>query len=232
MNVDYERRQWAVSGILQFGTQPRSWLSLSLILGALGFGILGSPRSAHAANAPVILIRVSNYAQVPSGNLKAAEREAGRIFSAAGLMTEWVNCPSKGSATDTPNPCSQPLQPHEIVLRLISESTSAQFQDSVFGFAVVPLVASVYVNCAVRNAKKDNAEFEMPMILGSVIAHEIGHLLLGLNSHSPTGIMQQRWERNQLRQVVTGNMMFTVTQGKLMQADMQRRISVQTAVNP
>ena len=232
MKVDCEQRQAAVSLTLQFGTQPRSRLRLGLILGAFGFGILGSPHSALSGNAPVILIRVTNYAEIPHGYLKAAEREASRIFSAARLLTEWVNCTNKNSVTVTLNPCSQPLQPHEIVLRLISESTSAQFQDSVFGFAVVPLVASVYVNCAVRSAKKDNAEFEIPMILGSVIAHEIGHLLLGLNSHSPTGIMQKRWERDQLRQVMTGNMLFTGAQGQLMRADMQRRIRVHMAVNP
>jgi len=66
------------------------------------------------------------------------------------------------------------------VLRVLSEPTQDKFQDTVFGFAVVPILASVYYDHALRTAKKDNAEYEVPIILGSVIAHEVGHLLLGL----------------------------------------------------
>jgi hypothetical protein len=217
-------RQSPASGALELGRQLKSWLSLGLIV---VFSIIGSPRRTLAEDATEILIRAINYTQISSDSLKAAEREAGRIFSAAGLRTQWVNCPGKGSTTDTLNACSQPLAPCEIVLRFLSESTKEPHQDPVFGFAVVPIVASVYVNYAVRSAKRDNAEFEVPAILGSVIAHEIGHLILGLNSHSDTGIMQKRWERKQLRLMMTGSLLFTPSQGKLMQAEMQRRTHVQ-----
>jgi hypothetical protein len=43
----------------------------------------------------------------------------------------------------------------------------------------------------------------IPIILGCDIAHEIGHLLLGSESHSASGIMQGHWERGQIRQAVT-----------------------------
>jgi hypothetical protein len=231
MKVDLGQRQSQVRGTFRFGGQLKKWLNLGLFLGSLGLGIGGNPQNVLAENAPEILIRVINYAQVQPGSVKAAEREADRIFSAAGLPTQWVNCSGKGLATDTLNACSQPLKPHEIVLRLITESTNEPYRDSVFGFAVVPLVASVYVNYAVGNAKRDNAEFEMPMILGSVIAHEIGHLMLGLNSHSDTGIMQKHWERKQIQLVMTGNLLFTASQGKLMRAEMQKRWSVPRVVS-
>jgi len=119
----------------------------------------------------------------------------------------------------------------DIVLRLIPEPQNNKYEDSVFGFAVVPILASVYVNYAVERAKRDNAEFEIPVILGNVIAHEIGHLLLGLNSHSELGIMQKQWQRNQVRQAVTGNLLFTEEQGRLMWVEIQKRANVQTAAN-
>jgi hypothetical protein len=231
MKADRGQRQSQVSGTLQLCGQLKKWLNLGLFLGSFGLGIGGNPQSALAENAPEVLIRVINYAQVQPGTIRASEREAGRIFSAAGLQTQWVNCSGKGSATDTLIACSQPLQPHEIVLRLITESASDPYRDSVFGFAVVPLVASVYVNYAVNSAKRDNAEFEVPVILGSVIAHEIGHLMLGLNSHSDTGIMQKRWGRKQLQLVTSGNLLFTELQGKLMRAEMQKRWGVPRVVS-
>ena len=52
------------------------------------------------------------------------------------------------------------------------------------------------------------------MILGCVIAHELGHLLLGSNSHSDEGIMQPRWDPNQVRQLMMGTLLFTPEQSK------------------
>ncbi len=70
----------------------------------------------------------------------------------------------------------------------------------------------------------DNAEFEVPIILGCVIAHEVGHLLLGSNSHSGSGIMQGHWERGQIRKAMTGNLPFTPEQVKPIQASTFARV--------
>ena len=71
---------------------------------------------------------------------------------------------------------------------------------------VVPVLASVYYDYAMHLARSDSAEFEIPTILGYVIAHEVGHLLLGSNSHSGSGIMQGQWERGQIRKAMTGTL--------------------------
>jgi len=36
-------------------------------------------------------------------------------------------------------------------------------------------------------------------LLGRAVAHEIGHLLMGTNQHSASGIMRARWSRCDLR---------------------------------
>ena len=113
------------------------------------------------------------------------------------------------------------------MLRVLSEPSQNKFQDTVFDFAVVPIFATVYYDYALRTAKRDNAEFEVPIILGCVIAHEIVHLLLGLNSHSGSGVMQPRWERKQVRQAMTGVLLFTHEQSKLIQAEAQTRMRLQ-----
>jgi hypothetical protein len=114
---------------------------------------------------------------------------------------------------------------------VLSEPTKNRFQDTVFGIAVVPILASVYYDYALRTAERDNAAFEAPIILGCVIAHEVGHLLLGTNSHSGSGVMQQRWERRQIRQAMTGTLLFTPEQAKLIQAEMQKRMAAGAMVH-
>ena len=103
------------------------------------------------------------------------------------------------STPDPEGPCQRAPEATDIRLRILAAPIQKVFQDPVFGFAVHPVLASVYYDYAVRRAKSDDAEFEVPIILGCVIAHELGHLLLGSNGHSVTGIMQPRWEAKQVR---------------------------------
>ena len=47
-------------------------------------------------------------------------------------------------------------------------------------------------------------------MLGNVIAHELGHLLLGRNSHSESGIMSANWQRDgQVARLRAGSLLFT-----------------------
>jgi hypothetical protein len=211
---------------------PWFWLSIMALAGLVGVISFAFPETIFASGAdsnPKIRIRVNNYTQATPAMLAGAEREAGRILGKAGLQAVWLDCPAVHSTADPQDPCGEPLEAIDIVLRLLSESTQNKFQDSVFGFAVVPILASVYYEYAMHLARSDNAEFEIPIILGCVIAHEIGHLLLGSNSHSASGIMQGNWERGQIRKAMTGTLLFTPEQAKLIRAETQKRMRLQTS---
>jgi len=174
---------------------------------------------------PTIRVGVVDSMSVSPAILGEAEHEAGRILSKAGLRTVWVNCSGGHSTTVRQDPC-QELLATDIWVRVLSEPTQNELQDIVFGFAVVPVLATVYYE-AVRHAKSDGAEFDIPIILGCVIAHEIGHLLLGSNSHSGSGVMKPRWERKEFRQAMTGILLFTPEQAKRIQAEAQTRMRLQ-----
>ena len=53
-------------------------------------------------------------------------------------------------------------------------------------------------------------------ILGNVMAHELGHLLLGSNSHSGIGIMRAHWQGEELRRLARGSLWFTNEQADRM----------------
>jgi hypothetical protein len=55
-------------------------------------------------------------------------------------------------------------------------------------------------------------------LLGTVIAHEIGHLLLGPHAHSLAGIMCAHWHKEELRLIGIGCMGFTPDQSVRMRA--------------
>ena len=157
-----------------FGCKQLPWFRLSIMALAGLVGVISF--ASRADTSPTIRVRVNNYTQATPAMLAGAEREAGRILGKAGLQTVWLHCPAGQSTGDPHDPCGEPLEATDIVLRVLSESTKNRFQDTVFGFAVVPVLASVYYDYAVQLARSDNAEFEIPIILGCVIAHEVGHL--------------------------------------------------------
>ena len=53
-------------------------------------------------------------------------------------------------------------------------------------------------------------------ILGNVMAHELGHLLLGSNSHFGDGIMRAQWQGEELRRLSRGSLWFTSEQASHM----------------
>jgi hypothetical protein len=67
--------------------------------------------------------------------------------------------------------------------------------------------AWVFYDCAERMAEGSIAS--LPQILGVAMAHEIGHLLLGPNAHSPRGIMRAHWGREELQLAAMGLFLFS-----------------------
>ena len=197
------------------------------LLVVLGFTSANNSSALAADSSPTIRVRTTNYTEATAATVSKAEHEAGRILGEADLNVIWIDCQLRQTAANPTDPCQQELQPADIVLRVLPDHARNGVQDGAFGFAVLPVLASVYYEHAVRLARSDGAEFEVPIILGFVIAHEIGHLLLGSNSHSETGIMQGQWERKQVRKLMKGDLHFTAQQSKLIRAEGRTRMSLE-----
>jgi hypothetical protein len=60
-------------------------------------------------------------------------------------------------------------------------------------------------------------------LLGNVLAHEIGHLLLGSNSHSVSGIMSPHWFGEELRKISEAAMLFAPSQSLTMRGRVASR---------
>jgi hypothetical protein len=59
-----------------------------------------------------------------------------------------------------------------------------------------------------------------------MMAHEIGHLLLGVNSHSRRGVMSAPWDSNKLRQAEIGQLGFVRQQAAAIRAESLRRLGL------
>jgi len=204
-------------------------LRVSFSLGTLNL-VWALPTLTFAGE-PTATVLVYNHAGVSRSILAAAEREAGRIVDAAGVQIIWVECPMGSTSAGAEGPCSRKLEPTDVMLRVLPALAHHSLKADVFGFAISSNLASVYYDYAVRLAvEEEYVEFDARIILGCVIAHELGHLFLGSNSHSGAGIMRSPWEHKQLQEALMGTLFFTAEQAKLMQAEARARTRPQRNV--
>jgi hypothetical protein len=193
------------------------WVVLFL---ATGSAFLSSATAAtsQADNPVKISILVYNFVSVPDATLAAAEREANRILGLAGAQVDWISCPvqTESPSADASDPCRRGWTPQTPGLRIIAGSN--KFQTPEYGNTALPVLITVYYEKIQNRAHRDNSAAELPTLLGCVLAHELGHLLLGNPGHSSSGIMQPQWSATQIRQAQTGHLLFTREQATLIHA--------------
>ena len=154
-----------------------------------------------------VFVSVYNDAGVPPLLLHRAEDNAARIFRRAELDVIWMTC-SKGSSGESR--CPGAIRSSQIYFHIVSESLT--LSDNAFGVAFldsdgVGHYADLFFDPIQKLATSfAPAEAE---IMGSVMAHEIGHLLLGSKAHSRAGIMEAHWSAEELKYIAEGNFAFT-----------------------
>jgi len=176
---------------------------------------------AREAEVGILTLSVFNAASVPAEVLSQAEDRAGRILSHAGIQIEWLNCGTGGSHVpdqfEKPSSCSSIVYPSHLSVRILLSGRAVR--EDIFGEAFADREGKgAYINLYYAHLAKSNTRVLLGegALLGCVIAHEVGHLLLGTDSHGHEGIMQGRWEKTQLRDAGKGHLQFTPPQAASM----------------
>jgi hypothetical protein len=174
---------------------------------------------------PEMTISVHDYADVPSKLLSAAEEQAREIYHRAGLETVWLNCSPKLEKIE-PESCHFSDTTH-LTLKISPHAFNAQVRDrlDVLGTAYPDDKGVGYFAYVFYDRVQELAERQRlgHTLLADVMAHEIGHLLLGSNSHSLSGIMCAHWNYDQLRNIAEGVMSFIPSQSKMMRERLRTR---------
>ena len=199
-------------------------------------GLAGTLQAEASEPQSKIQVFVYNYAGVSHPTLARAEIEATRIYGRAGIRTEWLDCPlSPGEATQYPA-CQLPVSPARLALRVLSREMSERvgLSEAIFGSALFPedggfgMVAQVCAPCVEELA--NGATATPPVILGYVMAHELGHLLLGVGSHAATGLMHAPWYKKELQSIAQGTLLFASWEAARMRRQVVARVGGQLPV--
>ena len=189
---------------------------------------------ATSANAEMVhTLRVYDYTQVSDKIVRKAEVLAQQVFWKAGVETEWIHCPA-GAGEEARFPaCRRPMSGTDVILQILPQTMENRgLSRRAFGYALpdaggLPARhAYVFlhrVDEVVAKSRRTARCISREVLLAYVVAHEVGHLLLGTDSHSECGVMRGRWSAEDLQEMELGRTAFDAGQARAMRRHVEER---------
>jgi hypothetical protein len=157
------------------------------------------PATVRVALAPVIVDRMSGVAW------RAMTEECTRIWATEGIALDW----------------SEPAAGASVVLPIVFDDREMRKhgskRDNTFGITlfaghsrrIIVSIGQAREVVGLRRAFADSddamtLDIALGVMLGRVVAHEIGHALLLTTRHAPDGLMRARFDTRDLRPAVPG----------------------------
>ena len=155
---------------------------------------------AAAESRVTLTVRLYNTSGIPSAQLAAARDAADRILRDTGINVTFRLCGARAGGTDS---CDEPLKRSEVVVRIVGAPPfNTTLHPDAYGVTYIVKetnhgwLATVFSD-RIR-AAAERVGVDAGLVLGRVMAHEIGHLLLGIDYHGADGVMRADWPDDML----------------------------------
>jgi hypothetical protein len=198
-----------------------------------------TPMIGSAPGSPLrMTLRVYDYAHLDATMLTRAREVATAIFKESGVETTWVDCPISAAEFGEYPACHARTEATHFVLRVMTASMAVKLptSDHPLGFAhecrddQPGCVANVFYARVAELARRSGTP--PATILGHVMVHEVGHLLLGPNSDGSRGIMCGEWSLDDLRLMNWHYLFFTPRQSGQLRGSLLRRSTLEAGLAP
>jgi hypothetical protein len=172
---------------------------------------LARPTDASPSAPLPLAVAVQNNAEVSESELAAAKAQVSDIYEAIGVTIDWGTVSDRGF--------------HLVIVR---SAAAAHLGASDDALGLTPATLSgpgrrAYIFEDRARASFRELHMEFAALLGCAMAHELGHMLLPLHSHSETGIMRAAWDGAHLSVGTSDYLHFTPWQEKMIRQRLARR---------
>jgi hypothetical protein len=164
-----------------------------------------------------VTIQIHDYANVEDRLLSQATSVVSGIYERVGVRTEWIGVVRQGRRRASADGERSRLPIGQLTLIILTPKMAARTKvaDGVLGFAAVApegmgRIAYVIHDRVRRTARE--AAMEESTLLGFVMAHEMGHLLLPHESPAGSGLMRGLWDVRDFRNVDVSKLGFSERQ--------------------
>jgi hypothetical protein len=226
----------------------RKWhFSLTIISVLFGGGLARGAAADSVTPEGSFTVHIYNYVGVDPRTLGEAENVAARIFHDAGGKTDWVDSAETGQSAQDRSADVPLTSLLRFQVRILSPEMAAHLDLNASEMGLAPgkgldrLIVYICYSRITDLAKRQltakthgtiTRNATSGQILGAMIAHELGHLMLNLASHSDTGIMRGDWDLKDLLDIAHGLLPFTSQQAGKIRADISRRAASSAAHPP
>ncbi len=176
----------------------------------------------------IVRARVLDHGDAGTAVVRAAEAIVDRDYARAGVTFAWQSCdPGLDPSTDD---CVGPAGPSDVSIRIADREPRTENRGvDVQGGCAIPLKvwgASGIVYVYSDRVRRVSLEGGVPpaLVLGTIMAHEIGHLLLP-GGHTPRGLMRALMTRREWMLAEQGRLGFTPVQAELLKASGRRALA-------
>ena len=152
---------------------------------------------------------VFNDPNVAPSVLSEARDRATEVLGRSGITLTWPDCASPANPIANPR-CRGISYPEHFSVRLVPKFSPVN--ERIFGQSFQNEAGEgsyVLVYFAALAVFKPATAVSTGDLLGCVVAHELGHLLLGTASHSANGLMSAVWQDPELQLAAHGDLHFT-----------------------
>ena len=165
---------------------------------------------------------LGDQAGIPALVRSAAQTHLETVFRAVGVRLVWLE-----DARD-------PLKPLVVIVVPDARAKAFAVRDDALGVTWyaregggTPFVFYGRIEHAAANNRVNTA-----MVLGSALAHEIAHTLLGRGAHAHSGLMVRGWDEQQFRLMRSGLLLFSGLEGRALRKALGSNTAASCQLNP
>lgn len=164
------------------------------------------PTVVHADEGVTVRVKLHVVSREFSADvIDGAKTEAARIFEQAGVSIGWVDGTHTGG--------------YDLVMMLVASPREAT-TTSILGAAQKKGVTG-YVFYEGVQGFAQNSNVTPAIVVGHVLAHEMGHLLLADRTHSGNGLMRDGWDSSDIGRMRNKSLLFATKEGQALRAAVQ-----------
>lgn len=196
---------------------------------------ISSAAQEHPSGSLRLQIHFHNYADAPPWMLREAVSIARGAYRGANIEIDWLDCTPALPGLPAPSACHDQPRPTSLVVQLASNKMARQtsIAKRIFGYALPSLPGRFSTRASLFYERiQDYSEahgLDSNVLLGMALAHEIGHLLLGRDSHDARGLMSCPWDKADIVNAARGRLAFTSRQTERIRASVFARAEAERA---
>jgi hypothetical protein len=146
-----------------------------------------------------LVLQLHNFAGAPPAVVQAAQREVTRVYADIGVPIEWDGSTRQADQTAV-----------RVILVAREPRETPGTPRSVMGAAMWTDTGTAAVYVFYRRIEAEALRYDVStaLVLACALAHELGHVLLPEEAHSPEGLMRAAWNRDDFHRADRGQLRF------------------------